>query len=46
MMHGQKKHQVIHTSGGIRTHNPSKWADADPRLKSAATGISFNKYGD
>jgi hypothetical protein len=30
----------IHASGGIRTHNPSKQADADPRFDRVATGIS------
>jgi len=28
--------RVIHACGGIRTHNPSKRADADPRLRRCA----------
>jgi hypothetical protein len=34
----------IHVPGGIRTHNPSKRAGADPYLDRAATGIGFGEY--
>ena len=42
--HAQEKD--IHTVGGILTHNPSKRAAVDPRLRPTATGITHKYNSD